>query len=60
MQAVPDGLPANVHVSGCPQLPLEGAGRGSSGLYSMSLNEAVFMVCCLLVASCISPGPSLW
>ena len=32
MQAVPDGLPANVHVSGRPQLPPDGAGRGSSGL----------------------------
>ena len=32
MQAVPDGLPANVHVSCRPQLPPDGAGRGNSGL----------------------------
>ena len=32
MQAVPDGLPANVYISGRPQLPSDGAGRGSSGL----------------------------
>ena len=32
MQAVPKGLSANVHVSGCLQLFLDGAGRGSSGM----------------------------
>ena len=32
MQAVPDGLPANVHVSGRFQLPRDGTGGGSSGL----------------------------
>jgi len=48
MQAVPDALPANVHISGCPQLPPYGAGRGSSGL---SLDEVVFTVCRLLGVS---------
>ena len=32
MQAVPDGLPANAHVSNRPQLHPGGGGRGSSGL----------------------------
>ena len=32
MQVVPDGLTANVHISGHPQLPPYGAGSGSSGL----------------------------
>ena len=51
MQAVPDALPANVHVSGRLQLPLDGAGRGSFSLSSLSLHEAVFTVCCLLGVS---------
>ena len=32
MQTVQDGFPVNVYVSGRPQLPPDGPGRGSSGL----------------------------
>ena len=32
MQMVPNDLLANVHISGHPKLPLNGAGRGSFGL----------------------------
>jgi len=45
MQAVSDGLPANVPISGRLQPPPYGAGRGSTGMKILSLDEAVFTVC---------------
>ena len=40
-----------VHVSRRPQLPPDGAERGSSGLQRVSMDKAVFTICDLLGAS---------